>query len=168
MRSLFTALILVISAVGLAGCDNGKENSTSGGGSALGLNGTWFFNPDVRPKNERNPQPFFATLTQTGNTVTSTRIVYEPEQPNSSCDKGVTATLTGTVAGNTFTGSIKGRAEELSDPEDPESETKTVDYSLATFTVTGTSSSMAGSYRVTYYSGACFGARTGTVTLRRN
>ena len=160
MRSLFTALILVSTAIGLAGCDNGKENSTSGGGSALSLNGTWFINPDVRPMNQRNPQSYFATLTQTGNAVTSARIAYAPEQPNSSCDKGVEAKLNGTVAGNTFTGSVTGYATSSSVASEV--------YSLATFTVTGTSNSMAGSYRVTYYSGACFGARTGTVTMRRN
>ena len=160
MRSLFTALILASSAVGLAGCDNGNNDSTSGGGSALSLNGTWFVNPDVRPKNERNPQSYFATLTQTGNAVRSTRIAYAPEQPNSSCDKVVEATLTGTTAGNTFNGSITGYATSSTTSSDV--------YSLATFSVTGTSNSLAGSYRVTYYSGACFGARTGTVTMRRN
>jgi hypothetical protein len=169
MRSLFTALILASSVVGLAGCDNGNNDSTSGGGSALSLNGTWFVNPDVRPKNERNPQSYFATLTQTGNAVSSTAIAYAPEQPNSSCDKGIKSSLlTGTVAGNTFTGSIKTFADVPVDPDAPEGDATTVDYSLATFTVTGTSNSLAGSYRITYYSGACFGARTGTVTMRRN
>ena len=160
MRSLFTALILASSAVGLAGCDNGNNDSTSGGGSALSLNGTWFVNPDVRPKNDREPQPYFATLTQAGNSVTSTRIVYDPGTTTRSCDKGVEAKLTGTTAGNTFTGSITGYATSSTTSSDV--------YSLATFSVTGTSNSLAGSYRVTYYSGACFGARTGTVTMRRN
>ena len=159
MRSLFTALILASSAVGLAGCDNGNNDSTSGGGSALSLNGTWFVNPDVRPKNDREPQSYFATLTQTGNSVASTRIVYDPGTTTRSCDKDVVAKLSGTVAGNTFTGSIKGTIGEGE---------AAADYSLATFTVTGTSNSMAGSYRITYYSGPCFGARTGTVTMRRN
>ena len=170
MRSLFAALFLVGSTLVLAGCDNGNKDSTSGGGSALDVTGTWYVQPNMsRTKYGYTIRPYHVTLGQAGKAVTSSAVVYDPMLFAGSCDTGASYVMQGTASGNTFTGRLVSTVGELTLTEDPEAPVTIDDstYSLITFTVTGTSSQLSGSYRAVYYKGPCLGAYNGTVSMRR-
>jgi len=129
----------------LLGCGGGSTSS----GTSLNLNGTWLINPHSTSQSI-SFNSFRAVLQQSGNTVTS-QIVDSSNPPGTvACSTGV-ATITGTVAGNTFNGQL------------------TTSASTTTFSVSGNSTSLSGTFSTHFHSGPCAyaGIVTGTITVAK-
>ena len=143
-KSKFLSLILTLS-IFLVSCGGGSSSS----GTSLNLSGTWMLNPHST-SHSISFNSFQAVLQQSGNTVTSQSVDRSAPPGTISCSTGL-ATITGTVAGSTFNGQLKTNA------------------STTTFSVSGTSSSLYGTFSTHFISGPCAyaGIVTGNVTLAK-
>ena len=129
----------------LLGCGGGSTSS----GTSLNLNGTWLLNPHSTSQSI-SFNSFRAVLQQSGNTVTSQSVKGSAPPGTVACSSGL-ATISGTVAGNTFNGQL------------------TTSASTTTFSVSGNSASLSGTFSTHFHSGPCASAGivTGTVTVAK-
>ena len=116
----------------------GCSGSTSSG-TSLDLTGLWRIQPSV-PSSTVVYVPISATLRQSGKKVDSTRFIEEFPAgvvPCSPPAPPMVPYLSGTVLGNTLSGTV------------------TAPNWVATFSLSGDSSLLTGSYTVNYHSGIC-------------
>ena len=138
------AVISLLTTI-LLGCGGGSTSS----GSSLNLNGTWLLSPHSTSQSI-SFNSFRTVLQQSGNTVTSQSVERSAPPGTVACSTGL-ATITGTVAGNTMNGQL------------------TTTASTTTFSVSGNSNSLSGTFSTHFHSGPCASAGivTGTVTLAK-
>ena len=138
------AVIFLLTTI-LLGCGGGSTSS----GTSLNLNGTWLLSPHSTSQ-LISFNSFRAVLQQSGNTVTSQSVERSAPPGTVACSTGL-ATITGTVAGNTMNGQL------------------TTTASTTTFSVSGNSNSLSGTFSTHFHSGPCAAAGivTGTVTLAK-
>ncbi len=127
----------------LFGCGGGSSST----GVALNLDGIWRLYPQG-VASKLFYLPATAVLKQTGNKVVSTS--FTQDAGIYACSPG-TPSLAGTVSGNTVTGTV------------------TASNWTATFSVSGNSSSLSGTFEMNHHSGYCSyaGTETGTITLSK-
>jgi|DEB0MinimDraft_10_1074344.scaffolds.fasta_scaffold92807_1 hypothetical protein len=141
-KSVCSGLLLGVFAI--SGC-----SGSSSSGSTVNLNGTWKINPHSLSKSI-SFDSFRVTFSHTDNTVKATSAQSSAPAGTISCSSGI-VTLTGTVAGNRFNGQLNTNA------------------STTTFSVSGTSSAMAGTFNTHIHSGPCkrAGIITGNLTMAK-
>ncbi len=149
MKKLFAVTSILTLSIFLVSCGGGSSSS----GTSLNLSGTWMLNPHYSTHSfllVLTQISIHAVLQQSGNTVTSQSVDRSAPPGTISCSTGL-ATITGTVAGSTFNGQLKTNA------------------STTTFSVSGTSSSLYGTFSTHFISGPCAyaGIVTGNVTLAK-
>ena len=130
----------------LFGCGGGSSSSSSSG-AVLNLDGTWRLYPQVvAPKVLYLPAT--VVLKQTGDKVVSTS--FTQDAGIYACSPG-SPLLAGTVSGNTVTGTV------------------TASNWTATFSVSGNSSSLSGTFEMNHHSGDCSyaGTENGTITFSK-
>ncbi|HIE83029.1 MAG TPA: hypothetical protein EYQ00_03910 [Dehalococcoidia bacterium] len=145
MRKIVAA-IAICSVALLGGCGGGSSSS----GTSLNLSGTWMLHPHSTSTSIAF-NSFRAVLQQSGNTVTSTSVTRSAPPGTIACSSGAVS-ISGTVAGNTFNGIL------------------TTTASTTSFSVSGTSSALSGTFQTRFHSGPCAyaGFVTGTVTLAKS
>ena len=131
-------------ALGLLGCSGSSDS-----GSSLDMNGTWVIYPHST-STAVVFNNFRATLTQSGSSVSSTEVEAVSPPGAYPCASGP-ITITGSVAGNTFNGILRRNTYQ------------------ASFSVSGSSSSLSGTFTINYTSGPCASAGTvvGNATMTR-
>jgi len=131
-------------ALGLLGCSGSSDS-----GSSLDMNGTWVIYPHST-STAVVFNNFRATLTQSGSSVSSTEVEAVSPPGAYPCASGP-ITITGSVAGNTFNGILRRNTYQ------------------ASFSVSGTSSSLSGTFTINFTSGPCAGAGTvvGNITMTK-
>ena len=138
MQKVFMRFLIASGiALGLLGC-----SGSSSSGSSLDMNGTWTIYP-TSTSTSIAFENFRATLQQSGANVNSTNVTRNPPPGTVDCSSGP-LTLSGAVSGNTFNGILRNANW------------------TSTFAMSGTSSSLNGTFSMTITSGPCAGA--GTVT----
>ena len=138
-------IVGVLTVASLTGCGGGSSSS----GTSLNLTGRWVLNPHSTSVSI-SFNSFHTTLQQTGNTVTSANVTRSAPPGTVACSSGAVS-ISGTVAGNIFNGTL------------------TTTASTTTFSVSGASSSLAGTFQTHFHSGPCAyaGIVIGTVTLAK-
>ena len=145
MQKIFIRFLIASGiGLGLLGCSGSSDS-----GSSLDMNGTWVIYPHST-STAVVFNNFRATLTQSGSSVSSTEVVAVSPPGAYPCASGP-ITITGSVAGNTFNGIMRRNTYQ------------------ASFSVSGTSSSLSGTFTINYTSGPCAGAGTvvGNATMTK-
>ena len=133
IKTLLTVALLALSWI-LSGCSGSTSSGTS-----LNLTGLWRIQPTVTSSTVTYV-PINATFRQSGKTVDSTRFLEEFPAgvvPCSPPAPPMVPFLSGTVLGNTFSGTV------------------TAPNWTATFSVSGDSTLLTGSFSIEYHSGIC-------------
>ena len=145
MQKIFIRFLIASGiTLGLLGCSGSSDS-----GSSLDMNGTWVIYPHST-STAVVFNNFRATLTQSGSSVSSTEVVAVSPPGAYPCASGP-ITITGSVAGNTFNGIMRRNTYQ------------------ASFSVSGTSSSLSGTFTINYTSGPCASAGTvvGNATMTK-
>ena len=135
MKKLFTVITILTLTIFLVSCGGGSSSS----GTSLDLTGLWRIQAIV-PSSTVLYVPINATLRQSGKRVDSTRFLEEFPAgvvPCSPPAPPMVPSLSGTAVGNTLSGTI------------------TAPNWIATFSVSGDSTLLTGSFTIEYHSGIC-------------
>jgi hypothetical protein len=144
MKRLSFWLSVPVILFGLIACSGSSDS-----GATLDMNGTWIIYPS-----STNTSVVFnnfrATLQQSGANVIATSVTRSAPPGTVACSSGQ-LTLSGAASGNKFNGILKTNSYQ------------------ASFALSGTSSSMSGTFTMTISSGPCAGAGivTGTATMAK-
>ena len=146
MRKLVSVITIFTLSIFLVSCGGGSSSS----GVSLNLTGTY----RVVPLVTGSPVlyvPLTAVLQQSGNKVVSTSFIENSLPPGSVLCSPGKYSISGTTSGNTLSGTATASAWD------------------ATFSVSGNSSSLSGTFTINYHSGICsyVGTETGTVTFTK-
>ena len=145
MKKLLAIIEILALSIFLVSCGGSSSSGTS-----LNLTGTY----RVVPLVTGSPVlyvPLTAVLQQSGNKVVSTSFIENSLPPGSVLCSPGKYSISGTTSGNTLNGII------------------TTSVSNTTFSVSGNSSSLSGTFQINYHSGICSSAGViiGTVTLTK-
>ena len=135
MKKLFTVITILTLTIFLVSCGGGSSSS----GTSLDLTGLWRIQAVVASSTVLYV-PINATLRQSGKRVDSTRFLEEFPAgvvPCSPPAPPMVPSLSGTAVGNTLSGTI------------------TAPNWIATFSVSGDSTLLTGSFTIEYHSGIC-------------
>ena len=135
---------LLLGVIAISGC-----SGSSSSGSSVNLTGVWTINPHSLSRSI-SFNSFRVTLQQSGSMIAATSVQANPSPGTTACSNG-SGTISGTVSGSVFNGQLITNA------------------STTTFSVSGTSSSMSGTFSTNIHSGPCKGAGivTGNLTMAR-
>ncbi len=138
-------LTVCLSVLIFSSCGGGGTSS----GTSLNLTGTWRLYPHIT-SSIIVVVPSTVVVQQSGNAVVSTSFVEDSNPGTVLCSTDMPL-LSGTTSGNTLNGII------------------TTSVSNTTFSVSGNSSSLSGTFQINYHSGICSSAGViiGTVTLTK-
>jgi len=144
MKKLILSSTLVVLLLGMVGC-----SGSSSSGSSLNVTGTWMIYPHST-STAVVFNNFQAVLQQSGSSVNSTSVVRNAPPGTVACSTGP-ITVTGSVAGTTFNGILRSNNYQ------------------ASFSVSGSSSSMSGTFTINISSGPCAYAGTvvGSLTMTK-
>ncbi len=135
MKKLFTVITILTLSIFLVSCGGGSSSS----GTSLDLTGLWRIQAVVASSTVLYV-PINATLRQSGKRVDSTRFLEEFPAgvvPCSPPAPPMIPSLSGTAVGNTLSGTV------------------TAPNWIATFSVSGDSTLLTGSFTIEYHSGIC-------------
>ncbi len=135
MKKLFTVITILTLTIFLVSCGGGSSSS----GTSLDLTGLWRIQAVVASSTVLYV-PINATLRQSGKRVDSTRFLEEFPAgvvPCSPPAPPMVPSLSGTAVGNTLSGTV------------------TAPNWIATFSVSGDSTLLTGSFTIEYHSGIC-------------
>lgn len=150
MKNLFTVITILTLSIFLVACGG----SSSSSGTSLSLTGLWRVNVESHDSTLVYV-PGSTLLQQSGNKVVSTRFIQDSFPtgivPCSTPAPPIVPALNGTVSGNTLSGTVAASA------------------SNTTFSVSGDSQLLTGTFQTTYHSGVCLyaGVVSGRITLSK-
>jgi hypothetical protein len=149
MKKLVTAITILTLSILLVACGGGSSSS----GTSLSLTGLWRLNVESTDS-VLVYVPASVLLQQSGNKVVSTRFISDLSPGNVPCSvpaPPIVPALTGTASGNTLSGTV------------------TTSASITTFSVSGDSSLLTGTFQTNYHSGVCLfaGVVIGRITLSK-
>ncbi len=144
MKKLLAIIEILALSIFLVSCGGSSSSGTS-----LNLTGTWRLYPHIT-SSVIVVVPSTVVVQQSGNKVVSTSFIQDSSPGTVPCSTDMPS-LSGTTSGNTLNGII------------------TASVSNTTFSVSGNSSSLSGTFQTNYHSGICSSAGivTGTVTLTK-
>ena len=144
MKRLRVWLSIPVILFGLIACGGSSDS-----GATLNMNGTWMIYPSST-STAVVFNNFRVTLQQSGASVISTSVTRSTPPGTVACSSGQ-MTLSGAVSGNKFNGILQTNSYQ------------------ASFALSGTSSSMSGTFTMTISKGPCAGAGTvtGTATMAK-
>jgi hypothetical protein len=120
-------------------------------GGPLSLAGEWKVDHKITTKDRRELAPYtlIVDLKQEGNSVISTEVWERVTLNSIKCSLGHPMTVTGTVEGNSFKGTIRSKILE------------------GRFQMSGDHDRLSGTYTSRWSEGLCAGEMAGTVTARK-
>jgi len=149
MKKLVSVITILTLSIFLVSCGGGSSSS----GTSLDLTGLWRLYPQVTDSTVQYV-PINVLLQQSGNKVVSTRFIEELPAGAVPCSppaSPIVSSLTGTASGNTLNGTVTASAWN------------------ATFSVSGDSSLLTGTFQIHYHSGICssVGTDIGRITFSK-